>query len=455
MPAITLGLAEVEERLRALRRRLNAVTVQHGAYVAATAMFIVLTVIVVAGLRASASVFRVTAWVGTASVLIVASVCAVYTRRNWLDIAQTAHLADARGQLTDRLATLIDLRVRPRPSRLAPILVAQTLALSPSWHPARIAPRRIPRSVFAPVTALLMLAGTLFLERHTPPPRPPAPAAPQRSAASIAAPPINRMTTSAGSTEHGGGSEGLSGGENNLLPGANSADGQGDGAEGKQQSSDSGPSAESAQEEQSLTGRLQRTIQHALNPDAAARPEQVAARVGSRSGTEGRDAGGQHEGGPQTTRQREGENAATSGQTNDSNQQRQPFGSKPQNQDPQNQAGTDAPRDFSGSAPAAGSGSNPQGLMDPNAPGGAVTESDAKRFKLTITSFLHPVQSQPNPHASRPDNRAGTLAPGASASGADVELSEHQIADDALRKADIPPEYEELVRRVYSKRGEP
>ncbi len=455
MPAITLGLAEVEERLRALRRRLNAVTVQHSAYMALTAVLIVLTATIVAGLRASAPVFRITAWVGAALALVAAAVCATYARRNWWDIARTAHLADARGQLTDRLATLVDLRLRPRPSRLAPILVAQTLALSPRWQAARIAPRRIPHSVFAPVAALLLLAGTLFIERHSPPPPPPGPTNPQRFAADAAAPPVPLSNANGGGAEHAGSQSGLAA-EGNLPPSARSAGVEGEASAANQPSADVGVPLESTQAGQSLTDRLQKKIQHAFNPDAAEPPTQVASRMGNRPGEGGTERSGQRERGAEQGRHGEQRNPSTSEQTKDGTEQKRASGS--QKPGPQGNARPDAPQDFSGSAPGAGSGSNPQGLMAPDAAGsaaGAVTESEAKRFKLTITSFLRPVQSPSRNRAPHPGERTAALAPGAPVPGADPELSEHQIADDALRKADIPPEYEDLVRRVYSKRVEP
>ena len=64
MPAITLGLAEVEERLHRLRRRLNAVTAQHSVYVCLSVTIAVLSVLIILALRGPAAAFRAATWSG-------------------------------------------------------------------------------------------------------------------------------------------------------------------------------------------------------------------------------------------------------------------------------------------------------------------------------------------------------------------------------------------------------
>ena len=76
-----------------------------------------------------------------------------------------------------------------------------------------------------------------------------------------------------------------------------------------------------------------------------------------------------------------------------------------------------------------------------------------KTFKLTITSFLRAIEqkgSQPHP----PGKKAGTAGSAAGGSATQGALNERQLNDDALRKAEIPPEYEDIVRRVYSLRAD-
>ncbi len=83
-------------------------------------------------------------------------------------------------------------------------------------------------------------------------------------------------------------------------------------------------------------------------------------------------------------------------------------------------------------------------VIDPNAP---------KTFKLTITSFLHAME-QKGDQPRQPGKKTSTTESVSAGSAAQVALSERQLNDDALRKAEIPPEYEDIVRRVYSLRGD-
>jgi hypothetical protein len=75
----------------------------------------------------------------------------------------------------------------------------------------------------------------------------------------------------------------------------------------------------------------------------------------------------------------------------------------------------------------------------------------ATTFKLTITSFLHAVEEQSKPQRQA-GKRGGSLGATADTTEAVPALNEQQLRDDALRKAEIPPEYEDIVRRVYSSR---
>ena len=81
------------------------------------------------------------------------------------------------------------------------------------------------------------------------------------------------------------------------------------------------------------------------------------------------------------------------------------------------------------------------------------SDGTAKTFKLTITSFLHAMEQKGNqPQQSNKKATAGGSAGGGTT--AQAALNERQLNDDALRKAEIPPEYEDIVRRVYSLRAD-
>jgi len=77
--------------------------------------------------------------------------------------------------------------------------------------------------------------------------------------------------------------------------------------------------------------------------------------------------------------------------------------------------------------------------------------SEAKPFKLTITSFLRTAQ-QPGRQPDASAKPAATGAPAIHTGGGDAAISERQHPDAALRKVEIPPDYEDLVRRVFSLR---
>jgi len=55
MPAMTLGLAEVEERLRRVRRRLNTFTLLHAAFLNLGTILLGVALLIVFGFRAGLS----------------------------------------------------------------------------------------------------------------------------------------------------------------------------------------------------------------------------------------------------------------------------------------------------------------------------------------------------------------------------------------------------------------
>jgi hypothetical protein len=152
MPPFSVGVAQVEERLRNLRRRLNLLALQDGMYLGASVLLVAACLVVVLAVRGQATVFAVTLWAaGTASALAIAGAI-LRVRRRWLSMEKVIRFADHRAVLEDRLPTL--LLDRTRTSQLKDLLLAQTLAAAPRWDIDVLAPRRIPRSA-------LLLAGSL------------------------------------------------------------------------------------------------------------------------------------------------------------------------------------------------------------------------------------------------------------------------------------------------------
>ncbi len=353
MAAITLGVAEVEERLRALRRRLNLLTLQHGMYLSLSAVALAATLLIIAALRVSPQTFAIAVCGGGVLGGGAALGSVLYARRRWLDISQAALLADHRGQLADRLATLVDLRTRLRSARLAPVLVGQILALGSRWQPSHIAPRRIPRSLYVLIASVLCLAATLFLAR---PPRPPS-ALPRTEPATVAD--VAREYAPhapASAARKNGQEEALSGGLRAMAPEAASDSGAGPAG---------APALPDVQEDgdaptQAIAGRLQQAIRHALNPQAPDDTPAQLARSEITSGDSGEGDADRHAGdrnrGADTSHNRHGIPEPESGRDAADHEQRS-----------QSQAGEAAPQNgdaagqtFQGASPAAGSGSSPR-----------------------------------------------------------------------------------------------
>ena len=483
MPAITLGLAEVDKRLHALRRRLNAVTAQHSVYVCVSMTIVVLSALIILALRGSAVAFRAATWSGGVLCLAVAVWGWLTARRRWLDVAATARLADRRGGLTDRLVTLVDLRARPRPARLAPVLVAQLLALSKQWQLQQMAPRRIPRSVLALLASLLALGSTAFIERRPPAPPPTQTAAASARTAVAANAPFaagrGGMQATGGTSAAGlpaagdlpqGSGVGGSAAEN-VPPREKSSDGAASaaGQRGEDSHAPAAPPhaegaagdreelAPSASPLTALPDRLQDAIRRAFHAEAMDRPQELAARsdqtnreLATREGQQDTEARQQRNA---TDPGKNGTNAQGAQKSTAPGQQPGPGKPKSGDQRAQRQDGKPANQNFDGNSPAAGEGSSPGGLLGDRALSAVGNEGTTKTFKLTITSFLRAMEqkgNQPRPSGKK----SGASGSAGAGSATQVALSERQLNDDALRKAEIPPEYEDIVRRVYSLRGD-
>lgn len=485
MPATTLGLAEVEERIRVLRRRLNVITAQHGVYLSLSAVAVALSGLIIIGLRGSTSAFRASMWGAVVLCLAAITYAAAATRRRWLDVAATARLTDRRAALTDRLVTLVDLRARPRPSRLAPVLVAQLLALSQKWQPQQIAPRRVPRSVYALLASLLALSSTAFVER-----RPPEPPPPVQSGASM----TGALTTTASPNApfvgvNGAGAQGAGGASMPGMPPAGelphgpvpdgreasgvalpSAAQQGVRSDSARQRGDqsrgpgSGSGGDQGSKEQpgsvltALPDFLQEAIRRAFHAEAMDRAQALAARPDPSNPDPGKKGDGQ-----QRNQDRQGSNASDAGKTDPKAQsskngagsgtQKGPGQPKLGDQVAKREDGNSANPNFDGNSPAAGEGSSPGGLMDGKGRGAGTSGGTVKTFKLTISSFLHAMEQKGN-QPQQSDKKASASGSAGGGTTAQVALNERQLNDDALRKAEIPPEYEDIVRRVYSLRAD-
>lgn len=466
MPAFP-GLAEVGQQLRAVRQRANRLVLLDVACGAASVVTLSAAAVVAAALYGSGPSFRLTLGIASGTAAGAIAAAAVIARRRWTSLVTAARMADRRGALADRLTTLAALPTDGGPSPLVPLLIAQTAQLYERWRPPAVIPRRLPRTAVAWVAALGVLAALLAWPRLPPGTwitrsRPPAPPSlPPRSASEVR-PPERSSVVPGGNRD---------GGTDREIARANAPSSGGDRSDAGDQAPTDLPDGEDAAASPlaSLPAQWQHAIRAAVRGESAGRSQPVASGVsrqprtgpGAQASSADAESGApSSEGKPGTAQDvaaRAGKHAPTQlpgdGNTPPPGATGGDAGTRPARPGesaPSKDQPPGDPKQRGGAAPPAGGGTQAGNLLaqkpDRTGPGG----TGSAPFKVTITSFLKALDEQPG--AQRPAARsAGSRAPARPAPA----LSDTQLADDLLRKAEVPPEYEELVRRVYSTREEP
>jgi hypothetical protein len=374
---------------------------------------------------------------------------------------------DREAHLDSRLATLVAHRAHPQASRLAGLLVAQILALRHRWQPQTLVRRRVPRSVYLFAGSLAALVATAFLERQPAPPIPhvlgvrndgPGGSPQPMDGGTLLSPskkvePAGRRFTMTPSDDDDTDASGAERGAitNNETPGGHGpskarpdrAGGAaprtaGDTGGGSAQTGTKPGQAGDATKRPAdpLTNRLQNLIRDALGAKALESGGSMAERHTRR----------------------------------DSPQERQPLAMNPPTGKPEavpngpapNQGGKRAGAEkplpttgqkegtLQGAGPAAGaSGERGQGAEGPLAgrPASAGASAQPKRFQLNLTSLAFGLRSlmEPQQPAQEPPAEAPTKqAP------SDAQLSEYDRAEDPVVRPAIAPEYEPIVRRLFS-----
>lgn len=156
------ALASIETQTSSGRRRLNRVSLQHALFVAAGTVLLGFSALVALAFRLSAAGFAGATWAILACSVIVTLTSARGFRRAWVPSMRAAVVIDHRAGLEDRLATLAAARAGERRSRLWTFLLHENLRLLPTWEPRHLVPRLTPRSVwfFALSVVLAALAAT-------------------------------------------------------------------------------------------------------------------------------------------------------------------------------------------------------------------------------------------------------------------------------------------------------
>ena len=456
------GFADVGQRLSAVRRRVNRLLLLDTLCGALAAGGLVMAALIAVGMWGSSAAFRLTLAAALTTAAGTGLVAARYARRRWVDLAGAASLADRRADLSDRLTTVATLPADGSASPLAPLLVEQTLHLDARWRPEVIAPLRVPRPAVALVAVLVGLAALLVFLRTQPRHRPTADRSPA-SASGVAANAASGERPPPARSLPGGAPPGAAGqdattadarAETNPAPDDDVAD------EATTDTAGSGATGALA----AWPAQLQHAIRAAVRGEQAGKPTTLAAASppgqapgpGGDAGTEENGRGAAQAAGTP----RSGSDAASrlgkdarDQPPGDADQQHSGASSRTGDARPAppQQNGHDGnSQPPSGAAPPAGAGSSAGNLLG-TTPGGSAPSSGATgSFKVTITSFLKALDQPPT--TQRSSTRRAGAGPAARTA---PSLSDTQLADDLLRKADVPPEYEELVRRVYSTREEP
>ncbi len=157
-----LALAEIEDRLRRVRARFNLYTFQHHLYRLGVALSLGIALLILGAFLLPPWGFTLAAWPLLA---MLAFLTLFFLRRSvvdWSDVTASARRIDAAAGLKERLSTLVAQLTsgvigKEPPSSLWPQLLADNVSHLRDWEVKKIAPRRIPWS-FLPFLAALALA---------------------------------------------------------------------------------------------------------------------------------------------------------------------------------------------------------------------------------------------------------------------------------------------------------
>jgi hypothetical protein len=368
-----------------------------------------------------------------------------------LTLEQTAHFADRRANLDDRLATVLAARRTRAASPLYPMLIAQVRNSSPRWATETLAPRRVPRSLYVLLAAIAVLIATSFYAR---PPEPPPHTATAQHGPSHAneesqvqprregsgtramigdsprdgdqanqASDANLTVKAAGDTGAANGSATESG------LGAGSRSGSGTRSDDRA-GADAGPDA--AAQVASLSDRMQESIRDALGASSGDRDRPD---VDPDSDSDRSDAHGS----PRVP-------SASEAPGLPDERLKRP---KPRNQPDADQAPPDAGGGHGAPSGGTGASATVGGLFDGQpVPNQASGNPQALAVKLGAHTALAPSQHEPQRQSPRVDAQGQRAVPANDASHA---LVDEHLPVAALQKPNVAAEHEAIVRRIFTR----
>ena len=160
-----LALADIEDRLRRIRSRMNWYGFQRNLYTLGTLVALGVALLVLCAFTLSPLWFTVLSW---PVLLALAFLLLFFLRRSvteWIDVRLTARRIDTKLGLKERLSTLVAQLTagaigKPQPSQLWPHLLSENTGLLADWTVKQVSPRRIPWHV---VPFLLASLFALFI----------------------------------------------------------------------------------------------------------------------------------------------------------------------------------------------------------------------------------------------------------------------------------------------------
>lgn len=469
-----LALAEIEDRLRRIRARFNLYIIQHHFYRLGAALSLGIALLVLGAFLLPPWLFTLAAWplLGILSFLFL-----FFLRRSvidWSNLGIAARRIDAQAGLKERLSTLVAQLTdgvigKEPPSSLWPHLLADNVGHFSDWEVKKVAPSRIPWSVLPFLLALLV---AFFVA-----------SVPMLSAVSRSDPfSLDNLQTILSQLPDRLGQ--MAEEKMSLLPdasnqwGGSSLFGEGNASNvevGKKElQAEQAPGEGESRSLASLPEELQKAIRQTLkgldikeekkeegniprDPDQVALrpsdspPQQQQARAiegknlpkGQEQqslGTGASEGNGQKGGKPS-----EGDDASQSPDQGSGMQQLARAQLDRKNARGQFQPNSPQMPGRGGESgeggPGAGGGTDPRVLGDKTQLG-----AGANTFQLALDATHERVMSGEGPEDAEKDV-------GGVIEKSTKRLSQQQSFDDAIRKSQVPPEYEEIVKRLFS-RGE-
>lgn len=138
------------------RSRMNRVLLLHAMSIGVSVALLSFCILAVLASQLSRDGFALATWLLAALSASVMAICATQLWRSWISAADAPAVIDRRAELDDRLTTLLSVGPEAERSRLWEFLLRENLRLRPRWAPRMLVPRIAPPSIWLFGFALLL-----------------------------------------------------------------------------------------------------------------------------------------------------------------------------------------------------------------------------------------------------------------------------------------------------------